>query len=206
MNDSTDRTPELAVDADIRRASTIPSRAYTDPVLHARALETAPKAFDRSFERILITLGKTRPTAVNLSWALQRMRQVYLAHRSRGVAAVKRALKQEAQKIYKEDIAGNRQLGKHGVPLLRHAKQIMTHCNAGGLATAEYGTALGGPPRLSVAGSSAASGTSASSPAGHSRTDGISGCTGEVDDGLWSLFFYDVLMARVEEPAGLVVP
>ena len=107
------------------------------------ALETAPKAFDRSFERILITLGKTRPTAVNLSWALQRMRQVYLAHRSRGIAAVKRALKKEAQKIYKEDIAGNRQLGKHGVPLLRHAKQIMTHCNAGALATAGYGTALG---------------------------------------------------------------
>jgi methylthioribose-1-phosphate isomerase len=71
------------------------------------------------------------------------MRQVYLAHRGRGVDAVRLALKQEAQKIYKEDIAGNRQLGKHGVPLLRHAKQIMTHCNAGALATAGYGTALG---------------------------------------------------------------
>ena len=107
------------------------------------ALKTAPKTFDRSFERILITLGKTRPTAVNLFWALQRMRQVYLEHRNRGVDVVKRALKEEAQKIYKEDIAGNRQLGKHGVPLLRHAKQIMTHCNAGALATAGYGTALG---------------------------------------------------------------
>jgi methylthioribose-1-phosphate isomerase len=71
------------------------------------------------------------------------MRQVYLGHRSQGVENVKQALKEEAQKIYKEDIAANRQLGRHGVPLLRHAKQIMTHCNAGALATAGYGTARG---------------------------------------------------------------
>jgi methylthioribose-1-phosphate isomerase len=107
------------------------------------AFKAPPKTFDRSFERILVTLEKTRPTAVNLFWALQRMRQVYLGHRSQGVDFVKQALKEEAQKIYKEDIAANRQLGKHGVPLLRHAKQIMTHCNAGALATAGYGTALG---------------------------------------------------------------
>jgi methylthioribose-1-phosphate isomerase len=107
------------------------------------AIKAPAKTFDRSFERILITLGKTRPTAINLFWALQRMRQVYLGHRSRGVDIVKRALKDEAQKIYKEDIAANRQLGKHGVGLLRHAQHIMTHCNAGALATAGYGTALG---------------------------------------------------------------
>ena len=107
------------------------------------AIKTPAKTFDRSFERILVTLGKTRPTAVNLFWALQRMRQVYSEQRSQGVDRVKRALKEEAQKIYKEDIAANRQLGKHGVRLLRHAKHIMTHCNAGALATAGYGTALG---------------------------------------------------------------
>jgi methylthioribose-1-phosphate isomerase len=107
------------------------------------ALKTPAKSFDRTFERMLVILGKTRPTAVNLSWALQRMRQVYLGQRSQGVEIVKRALKEEAQKIYKEDIAANRQLGKYGVPLLRNAKQIMTHCNAGALATAGYGTALG---------------------------------------------------------------
>jgi methylthioribose-1-phosphate isomerase len=107
------------------------------------ALTAPAKSFDKSFEKILGTLGKTRPTAINLFWALQRMRQVYTEHRSRGVDAVKRALKEEAQKIYKEDIAANRQLGKHGVSLLRDAKQIMTHCNAGALATAGYGTALG---------------------------------------------------------------
>ena len=107
------------------------------------ALQAPAKTFDRDFERIFARLGKTRPTAVNLFWALQRMRQVYAKYRSRGVDAVKRALKEEAQKIYKEDIAANRQLGKYGMALLRNAKQIMTHCNAGALATAGYGTALG---------------------------------------------------------------
>ena len=107
------------------------------------ALQAPAKTFDRDFERIFATLGKTRPTAVNLFWALQRMRQVYSQHRSQGVDAVKQALKEEAQKIYKEDIAANRQLGKYGMALLRNARHIMTHCNAGALATAGYGTALG---------------------------------------------------------------
>lgn len=101
------------------------------------------KNFDRQFERILAALSKTRPTAVNLFWALERMRKVYTDNRSRGVQTVQRLLKQEAQKIYKEDIAANRQLGKFGASLLRNARQVMTHCNAGALATAGYGTALG---------------------------------------------------------------
>ena len=107
------------------------------------ALKAPAKTFDRDFERILLVLGKTRPTAVNLFWALGRMRQVYSENRSGGVDLVKRALKDEAQKIYKEDIAANKQIGKNGASLLRNAKQIMTHCNAGALATAGYGTALG---------------------------------------------------------------
>jgi len=107
------------------------------------ALNAPEKTFDRQFERILQTLGKTRPTAVNLFWALQRMRNIYSDHRSRGVDSVKQALKEEAQKIFNEDIVANKQLGKHGASLLRNAKQIMTHCNAGALATAGYGTALG---------------------------------------------------------------
>jgi methylthioribose-1-phosphate isomerase len=107
------------------------------------ALKAPEKTFDRQFERILLTLGKTRPTAVNLFWALQRMRGVYSENRSQGVEKVKRALKEEAQRIYQEDIAANKQLGRYGASLLRNAKQIMTHCNAGALATAGYGTALG---------------------------------------------------------------
>jgi methylthioribose-1-phosphate isomerase len=107
------------------------------------AWKSGEKNFDREFERIFVTLSKTRPTAVNLFWALERMRKVYTENRSRGVETVKRLLKEEAQKIYKEDIAANRQLGKFGASLLRNARQVMTHCNAGALATAGYGTALG---------------------------------------------------------------
>jgi len=107
------------------------------------ALRAPERSFDRDFERIVILLGKTRPTAVNLFWALQRMRAIYSAHRRNGVAAVRRALKAEALKIFQADIAANKMIGKHGVALMRGAKQIMTHCNAGALATAGYGTALG---------------------------------------------------------------
>ncbi len=105
--------------------------------------KTSEKNFDRELERILLTLAKTRPTAVNLFWALERMRKVYRENRSRGVESVKRVLKDEALKIYKQDIAANKQLGKFGADLLRNAGHIMTHCNAGALATAGYGTALG---------------------------------------------------------------
>jgi methylthioribose-1-phosphate isomerase len=101
------------------------------------------KTFDREFERIVLTLSKTRPTAVNLFWALKRMRDVYRENRSQGVELVKKRLKDEAVKIYKEDIAANRELGKFGAKLLRNGSHVLTHCNAGALATAGYGTALG---------------------------------------------------------------
>ncbi|HWH75861.1 MAG TPA: hypothetical protein VNT76_00770, partial [Candidatus Binatus sp.] len=117
------------------------------------ALRAPVKTFDREFERIVLTLGKARPTAVNLFWAVQRMRQVYSAQRSRGVETVQRALRDEAQKIYKEDIAANKQIGKYGADLLRQSKHIMTHCNAGALATAGYGTALGVLRALKASGS-----------------------------------------------------
>jgi methylthioribose-1-phosphate isomerase len=107
------------------------------------ALEAPEKGFDRELDRIFVTLSKTRPTAVNLFWALERMRKIYSETRSRGVEAVKRRLKDEAQSIYKQDIAANRQMGKFGAELLRGASRLMTHCNAGALATAGYGTALG---------------------------------------------------------------
>jgi len=107
------------------------------------ALWVKGKNFDREIERIFHTLEKTRPTAVNLFWALERMRRVYIEKRNLGVETVKQLLKQEAQKIYDEDIAANRLLGKFGAKLLGNATRILTHCNAGALATAGYGTALG---------------------------------------------------------------
>jgi methylthioribose-1-phosphate isomerase len=107
------------------------------------AIKAPEKFFDREFERILSALSKTRPTAVNLFWALERMRKIYIENRTQGIDRVKRLLKEEAQKIYRDDIAANKQLGRLGAQLLRNARQVMTHCNAGALATAGYGTALG---------------------------------------------------------------
>jgi len=107
------------------------------------ALNSSDKGFDRSFRRIVLTLSKTRPTAVNLFWALDRMRRVYSENRDKGVSTVKRLLKLEAQKIYKEDIAANKEMGRFGARLMRGSRHVMTHCNAGALATAGYGTALG---------------------------------------------------------------
>ena len=107
------------------------------------ALRVKGKNFDREIERIFRSLEKTRPTAVNLFWALERMRKIYIEKRSLGIETVKRLLKEEAQKIYEEDIAANRLLGKFGARLLRNPCRVLTHCNAGALATAGYGTALG---------------------------------------------------------------
>jgi methylthioribose-1-phosphate isomerase len=107
------------------------------------AIGVKGKNFDREIERIFRTMAKTRPTAVNLFWALERMRRIYAEKRSQGIDVVKQMLKNEALKVYHEDIAANRQLGKHGARLLGGACRIMTHCNAGALATAGYGTALG---------------------------------------------------------------
>lgn len=107
------------------------------------ALRVKGKNFDREIERIFLALERTRPTAMNLFWALERMRRVYIEKRNLGVEEVKELLKQEAQKIYDEDIAANRLLGKFGAKLLGNATRILTHCNAGALATAGYGTALG---------------------------------------------------------------
>ncbi|MBI3458625.1 MAG: S-methyl-5-thioribose-1-phosphate isomerase [Candidatus Rokubacteria bacterium] len=88
-------------------------------------------------------LGATRPTAVNLFWALDRMRRHALDHRALPVATVRAGLVAEAETILEEDIAANRRLGAHGISLVPEGARILTHCNAGGLATAGYGTALG---------------------------------------------------------------
>lgn len=107
------------------------------------ALWVKGKNFDREIERVFRTLQKTRPTAVNLFWALERMRKVYSENRSLGIDAVKRLLKDEALKIYEDDVSANRLLGKIGARLIGNASRVLTHCNAGALATAGYGTALG---------------------------------------------------------------
>lgn len=100
-------------------------------------------AFAAHFKKMKDYLDSARPTAVNLSWALNRMESVLLANRDAlGVAQMKRRLLQEANAIREEDVAISRSIGKYGFELLHRGDAILTHCNAGTLATAKYGTAL----------------------------------------------------------------
>jgi methylthioribose-1-phosphate isomerase len=94
-------------------------------------------------EEAIKGLAATRPTAVNLFWSLDRMRGVAEAHRSSAVPALRERLLAEAQAILDEDVAANRSLGAHGAALVPARARILTHCNAGALATGGYGTALG---------------------------------------------------------------
>jgi len=88
-------------------------------------------------------LVSTRPTAVNLSWAVQRMNSVIETRKVNDTSSLCKALENEAVKIYNEDIAINKRIGAHGAKLIKRNSVILTHCNAGALATAGYGTALG---------------------------------------------------------------
>jgi methylthioribose-1-phosphate isomerase len=98
---------------------------------------------DVHFERICATLARTRPTAVNLFWAIDRMKRLYAASRTLPLAQLSQRLIAEAQQIRLEDIAINQAIGRNGAPLVPDGKTVLTHCNAGALATAGYGTALG---------------------------------------------------------------
>jgi methylthioribose-1-phosphate isomerase len=98
---------------------------------------------DTIFEKICGDIQSTRPTAVNLFWAVERMKSVYRKVRPEGIAAVRAALIREAVAMHAEDIEANRMIGRWGQELIPGKAQILTHCNAGALATAGYGTALG---------------------------------------------------------------
>jgi len=98
---------------------------------------------DSQFETICDTLAATRPTAVNLFWAIERMRRLYQKLRGRPVVDIRRWMIEEARLIREEDIAICRAIGRHGAALVPDGRTVLTHCNAGALATAGYGTALG---------------------------------------------------------------
>jgi methylthioribose-1-phosphate isomerase len=96
-------------------------------------------------ETITATLAATRPTAVNLFWAIERMKRTFSKALKAGSdkKGIERILIDEARAIYDEDIANNKRMGQFGADLLPQSGTILTHCNAGALATAGYGTALG---------------------------------------------------------------
>ncbi|MGE0405352.1 MAG: S-methyl-5-thioribose-1-phosphate isomerase [Candidatus Korobacteraceae bacterium] len=97
----------------------------------------------REFDRVCDIMGATRPTAVNLFWAIRRMREVFERNAALPVSQLKEVLIEEAQQMYLEDIAANQAIGRHGGTLLPATGGVLTHCNAGALATCGYGTALG---------------------------------------------------------------
>jgi len=95
------------------------------------------------FETVCKTLAATRPTAVNLFWGIDRMRKLYARLQDASREEIIRRMIQEAKQIRLEDIAICEAIGRHGEPLVPDGKTVLTHCNAGALATAGYGTALG---------------------------------------------------------------
>jgi methylthioribose-1-phosphate isomerase len=100
-------------------------------------------ALDRQMDTICDTLAKTRPTAVNLFWAIDRMKRLYTSLRGQPIGEIRERLVREAKLVREEDIAINRAIGQYGAVLVPDHKTVLTHCNAGALATAGYGTALG---------------------------------------------------------------
>ena len=97
----------------------------------------------KDFDQICETIRQTRPTAVNLFWAIRRMQEKFEMLRIRPVPQIKQAMIEEAQRMHAEDIAANQAMGRHGATLMPSSGGVLTHCNAGALATAGYGTALG---------------------------------------------------------------
>ena len=87
-------------------------------------------------------LNSSRPTAVNLSWALNRMEQVAMNHREKPVAEIQELLRRECIAIKEEDVWMCRKIGEYGLSLIKDGDGVLTHCNAGQLATSKYGTAL----------------------------------------------------------------
>ena len=125
----------------IRGAPAIGVAAAMGVALGVQHAET--EGLDDKFEEICSVLAATRPTAVNLFWAIDRMRQVYHSVRTQPLDLIQARLIEECKRVYLEDIAINQAIGQHGADLIPDGKTVLTHCNAGALATAGFGTALG---------------------------------------------------------------
>lgn len=117
--------------------------AYGVALEALRLFAVSDESFQRGMNEGFNTLAQSRPTAVNLFWALARMKQVWQSVSSESNMQVAMRLLAEAHEIFAEDIRINRTLGSHGAELLRDGAHVLTHCNAGALATAGHGTALG---------------------------------------------------------------
>jgi methylthioribose-1-phosphate isomerase len=128
----------------VRGAPAIGCAAAFGVALEALRCAAMPRAeFDRRLAGAFEVLARSRPTAVNLSWALSRMKRMLTAGAAQSSSEAAQALLGEAQRMFDEDIEINRAIGRAGAALVADGARIMTHCNAGALATAGHGTALG---------------------------------------------------------------
>ncbi|MBP6822241.1 MAG: S-methyl-5-thioribose-1-phosphate isomerase [Acidobacteria bacterium] len=130
----------------IRGAPAIGVAAAMGVALGARDTKTNdPGEFDLAFDHICHVIGSTRPTAVNLFWAIERMRNLYskLKGENASLDEIRLRLIAESKQMHVEDVAANRAMGRFGAELIPDNATVLTHCNAGALATAGYGTALG---------------------------------------------------------------
>ncbi|MDG1400590.1 MAG: S-methyl-5-thioribose-1-phosphate isomerase, partial [Candidatus Binatia bacterium] len=107
------------------------------------AQKIGPKRFPQDFEKLCRQFAAARPTAVNLFWAIDRMRRVMQENAHKPLESLRLILKREAIAVYREDLDANQRLSEFGGALLPEKGTVLTHCNAGGLATAGIGTALG---------------------------------------------------------------
>ncbi len=143
------RTPEEVADAIrsmvVRGAPAIGAAAAYGVAMEALRLRELDDAdsFWRRLESVMRELVATRPTAVNLAWAIERMGERARSMRSQGPAAVARELELEAAAIAQEDVETNLAIGRHGAALVPTGAGVLTHCNTGALATVDYGTAIG---------------------------------------------------------------
>jgi methylthioribose-1-phosphate isomerase len=142
--DSAAAVAEGIRDMVVRGAPAIGCASAYGIALEARRLERLPeKDFESALEKSFTELVHSRPTAVNLFWALQRMREAWNTVKHQSHAVIAQKLLSEAKAIQAEDLRVNRAIGKHGAALIKDNARILTYCNAGALATAGHGTALG---------------------------------------------------------------
>ncbi len=142
------KTPTQVIDAIrkmvIRGAPAIGVAAAMGLALGARRITARSRAtFERRFQQICEQMAEARPTASNLFWAIQSMQKVLTDHPQTSVEEIKGLLRQKADEVLALDQAINKSIGQHGQALVPDGATVLTHCNAGALATAGYGTALG---------------------------------------------------------------
>jgi methylthioribose-1-phosphate isomerase len=128
----------------VRGAPAIGVSAAMGLALGARQVPAS--SFDEfwpKFEEICAVMAATRPTAVNLFWAIDRVKKFVLGHKDKGLDDIRNLLVEESQRMLDEDIATNKKMGSYGAAFVSDEDNIVTHCNAGSIATAGYGTAEG---------------------------------------------------------------